>query len=70
MEEAQARRLGARINNGSKNYYAHTLNNTVIATSRALVAIMENCQQKDGSIKIPKALHKYCGFKEIKAEKK
>jgi seryl-tRNA synthetase len=70
MEEAQARRLGIRINNGSKNYYAHTLNNTVIATSRALVAIMENCQQKDGSIKIPKALHKYCGFKEIKAEKK
>lgn len=65
MEEAQARRLGIRINDGKKNYYAHTLNNTVIATSRALVAIMENCQQKDGSIKIPEALWKYCGFKVI-----
>jgi len=67
MEEAQARRLNIKINNGKKNYFAHTLNNTVIATSRALVAIMENNQQKDGSIKIPKALHKYTGFKEIKA---
>ena len=69
MEEAQARRLGIKINNGQKNYYAHTLNNTVIATSRALVAILENNQQKDGSIKIPKALHKYTGFKEIKPKK-
>jgi len=69
MEEAQARRLGIRINDGKKNYFAHTLNNTVIATSRALVAIMENNQQKDGSIKIPKALWKYCGFKEIKKKK-
>lgn len=68
MEEAQARRLGIRINDGKKNYYAHTLNNTVIATSRALVAIMENCQQKDGSIKVPKALWKYCGFKKISKE--
>jgi len=70
MEEAQARRLGIRINDGKKNYYAHTLNNTVIATSRALVAIMENCQQKDGSIKVPKALWKYCGFKVIEVNKK
>jgi seryl-tRNA synthetase len=69
MEEAQARRLGIRINNGQKNYYAHTLNNTVIATSRALVAIMENNQGKDGSIKVPKVLWKYCGFKEIKGKK-
>jgi len=69
MEGAQARRLGIRINDGQKNYFAHTLNNTVIATSRALVAIMENFQQKDGSIKIPKALWKYTGFKEIKVEK-
>lgn len=69
MEEAQARRLNIKINDGKKNYFAHTLNNTAIATSRALVAIMENHQQKDGSIKIPKALHKYTGFKEIKAKK-
>ena len=69
MEEAQARRLGIKISDGKKNYFAHTLNNTVIATSRALVAIIENNQQKDGSIKIPKALHKYTGFKEIKPRK-
>ena len=66
MEEAQARRLGIRISDGKKNYFAHTLNNTVIATSRILVAILENNQQKDGSIKIPKVLWKYTGFKEIK----
>jgi len=70
MEEAQARRLNIKINNGKKSYFAHTLNNTVVATSRILVAIMENNQQKNGSIKIPKALWKYTGFKEIKAEKK
>jgi len=69
MEEAQARRLNIKINNGKKSYFAHTLNNTVIATSRILIAILENNQQKDGSIKIPKALWKYTGFKEIKAEK-
>lgn len=69
MEEAQARRLNIKINDGKKNYFAHTLNNTAIATSRALVTIMENHQQKDGSIKIPKALWKYTGFKEIKAKK-
>jgi seryl-tRNA synthetase len=64
-EEAQARRLNIRIEGKGKLYYAHTLNNTVIATSRALVAILENHQQKDGSIKIPKALQKYTGFDEI-----
>jgi len=69
MEEAQARRLNIKINDGKINYFAHTLNNTVIATSRVLVAIMENHQQKDGSIKIPKALWKYAGFKEIKLKK-
>jgi len=66
MEEAQARRLGIKISDGKKNYFAHTLNNTVIATSRALVAIIENNQQKDGSIKIPKALWPYTKFKVIK----
>jgi seryl-tRNA synthetase len=69
MEEAQARRLNIKINGKDGNYFAHTLNNTVIANSRALVAILENNQQADGSIKIPKALWKYTGFKEIKAEK-
>ena len=66
MGDAQARRLGIRIDNGKERYFAHTLNNTVIATSRIMVAILENFQQKDGSIKIPKALWPYTGFKVIK----
>lgn len=65
MEEAQARRLGIKIEDKGRRYFAHTLNNTVIATSRALVAIMENNQQRDGTIKIPKALWKYMGNKKI-----
>jgi seryl-tRNA synthetase len=69
MEEAQARRLDIKVNDGKKNYFAHTLNNTVLASPRALIAVMENNQQKDGSIKIPKALWKYTGFKEIKMGK-
>tara|TARA_Y100000034_G_scaffold46605_1_gene57286 strand:+ start:712 stop:2124 length:1413 start_codon:yes stop_codon:yes gene_type:complete len=72
MEEAQARRLNIKIEDQGKRYYAHTLNNTVIATSRALVGIMENNQQKDGSIKVPKALWKYMGGVKVigKKEKK
>jgi seryl-tRNA synthetase len=70
MEESQARRLNIKIEEKGKRYFAHTLNNTVIATSRALVAILENNQQKDGSVKIPKVLQKYTGFKEIKTNKK
>jgi seryl-tRNA synthetase len=50
--------------------YVHMLNNTAIATSRAIPAILENFQQKDGSIKIPKCLWKYTGFKTIKPKKK
>ncbi len=65
MESAQARRLNIKIEDKGERVFAHTLNNTVIATSRALVAIMENHQQKDGSIKIPKALQKYMGGKKI-----
>jgi len=62
----QARRLGIKLidKNGNKTY-AHTLNDTAIATGRVLVAIIENFQQKDGTILIPKALHKYTGFKKI-----
>ncbi len=65
MEEAQARRLNIKIEDKGKRYFAHTLNNTVIATSRALIALMENHQQKDGSIKIPKVLWKYMGGKKV-----
>lgn len=70
MEAAQARRLGIKIDDRGHKYFAHTLNNTVIATSRALVAIMENNQQKDGSIKIPKVLQQYMGGKKIISRKK
>src|SRR3989344_192630 len=60
----QARKLNIKCEykNGDKKVL-HTLNDTAIATSRILVAIIENFQQKDGSIKIPKVLHKYTGFK-------
>ena len=64
MEEAQARRLGIRIDDGhGSKYFAHTLNNTVIATSRAIVAILENFQKKDGTVDIPEALWPYMGGK-------
>ena len=66
----QARRLNTRYRdeNGDTKF-VHTLNGTAIVTSRLPIAIFENFQQKDGSIKIPKALQKYTGFKEIKAKK-
>jgi len=71
MEEAQARRLGIKILDGKDKYHAHTLNNTAIATSRVLVAILENYQNKDSSIDIPKALHKYMnGLKKLEAKKR
>ncbi len=70
MEEAQARRLNIKIEGGGKTYFAHTLNNTVLSTPRALIAIMENNQQKDGSVKIPKVLQKYMhGKKKISVGK-
>lgn len=62
----QARRLGIKVKrrNGSVEFL-HTLNGTAIATSRALIAIMENYQQPDGSIKVPPVLVPYCGFGKI-----
>ena len=60
MEEAQARRLNIKFfDEKGERRFAHTLNNTAIATSRALVAIIENFQQKDGSIKVPEVLVPY-----------
>ncbi|MEK6915565.1 MAG: serine--tRNA ligase [Nanoarchaeota archaeon] len=57
LTDAQARRLKIRVDNGKgEKYIPHTLNNTAIATSRALVAILENYQQKDGTVKIPEVL--------------
>jgi len=63
----QARRLNIRYRDKSgKVNFVHTLNGTAFAIGRILIMIMENYQQKDGSIKVPKALQKYCGFKTIK----
>tara|TARA_Y100000034_G_C6676443_1_gene297202 strand:- start:92 stop:664 length:573 start_codon:yes stop_codon:yes gene_type:complete len=70
MEDAQARRLGIKINGKDGNYFAHTLNNTVVASPRALIALMENNQLKDGSIKIPKKLQPYMGgLKKVEAKR-
>jgi len=63
----QARRLNIRYRDkAGKVSFVHTLNGTAFAIGRILIMIMENYQQKDGSIKVPKALRKYCGFKVIK----
>jgi len=63
----QARRLNIRFRDkDGKVSPLHTLNGTAIAIGRMLIAIMENGQQKDGSIKIPEVLHKFLNFKEIK----
>src|SRR3989344_3987801 len=66
---AQARKLNIHTRVKSERIIPHTLNNTALASSRALVALLENHQQKNGSVKIPKVLWKYTGFKEIKAKK-
>ena len=65
LGDAQARRLGIRAKGENGNYYVTTLNNTVLASTRALIALLENNYQEDGSIKIPKALRPYMGGKEI-----
>ena len=64
LGDAQARRLGIRIKGENGNYYAHTLNNTVLASTRALIAFLENNYNEDGSINIPEALRPYMGGKE------
>lgn len=66
MEEAQARRLNIKYSDekGEKKY-CHTLNNTVTATSRAMRAILENYQNKDGSVSIPEVLQKYMDGKKV-----
>ncbi len=64
LGDAQARRLGIRIKGEKGNYYPHTLNNTVLASTRALIALLENNYNKDGSITIPEALRPYMGGKE------
>ena len=64
LGDAQSRRLGIRIKGENGNYYAHTLNNTVLASTRALIAFLENNYNEDGSISIPEVLRPYIGGKE------
>ena len=71
LTDAQARRLGIRIKGEKGNYYAHTLNNTVVAPPRMLIAFLENHYQEDGTITIPEVLWPYMGgTKELKPKKK
>ena len=64
LGDAQARRLGIRVKGENGNYYPHTLNNTVLASTRALIALIENNYNEDGTITIPKVLRPYMGGKE------
>ena len=63
LGDAQARRLGIRVKGEKENYYPNTLNNTVVATPRGLIALVENNYNEDGSISIPVALQPYMGGK-------
>ncbi len=63
LGDAQARRLGIRIQGENGKYLAHTLNNTVVAPPRMLIAFLENNLQADGSVRIPEALRPYVGGK-------
>ena len=71
LGDAQARRLKIRVKGEDGNkYFAHTLNNTVVAPPRMLIAFLENNLQADGSVKIPEALRPYMGGMEVITEKK
>ena len=61
LGDAQARRLKIRVKGENGNYFAHTLNNTVVAPPRMLIAFLENNLQEDGTVKIPEALRPYMG---------
>ena len=65
LGDAQARRLRIRVNSKDGKYFAHTLNNTVVAPPRMLIAFLENNMNADGSINIPKALQPYMGGKTV-----
>lgn len=65
LGDAQARRLGVRMKTEKGNKLVYTLNNTVVASPRGLIAVIENNYQQDGSVKIPKALQPYMGGLEM-----
>ena len=69
LGDAQARRLGIRVKGNDGTYYPHTLNNTVVATPRGLIALIENNYNEDGSVTVPEVLRPYMGGLE-KIEKK
>ncbi len=64
LTDAQARRLSIRVKGKEGKYFAHTLNNTVVAPPRMLIALLENNYNEDGSVNVPKALQPYMGGKE------
>ena len=70
LGDAQARRLGIRSKGEKESYYLHTLNNTVLATPRGLIAFLENNVNSDGSVNIPEALRPYMGGVEKLVPKK
>jgi len=70
LTDAQARRLQIRVQGENEKYFAHTLNNTVVAPPRMLIAFLENNLNEDGSVNIPVALRPYMGFKEVIKPKK
>ena len=70
LTDAQARRLGIRIKGEKGNYYAHTLNNTVVAPPRMLIALLENHYNEDGSVTIPEVLWPYMGGTKVLMPKK
>ncbi len=70
LGDAQARRLKIRVDGEKGKYFAHTLNNTVVAPPRMLIAFLENNLQADGTVKIPGALQMYMGGMEVMAPKK
>ena len=65
LGDAQARRLGIRIRGKEGNYFAHTLNNTVVAPPRMLIAFLENNLNEDGTVNIPAPLQMYMGGKAV-----
>ncbi len=65
LTDAQARRLKIRVKSKDGNYFAHTLNNTVVAPPRMLIAFLENNLQADGTVRIPEALRPYMGGQEV-----
>ncbi len=70
LTDAQARRLQIRVQGENEKYFAHTLNNTVVAPPRMLIAFLENNLNEDGSVNIPVALRPYMGMKEKITPKK